>query len=424
MTKKDKRREVAVKRNPGIYRIQIWDEQRAKWQDSKYRAIRRCQIAGVYKKEAAVFDHLETAKLYRSGEVSKNHDRGYHKDAPVVIDNRIRFGQLLENWKAFHFQTIDLATQQTYEKKLRYLDFLSTYPVEEINPSLIDKMVIHWKAFETTNKARHSFGKELDTLKVILNFYRKRHDGRFPISVYREHYLAGEVIRKSKDGIKSLNLEDLRKFLAALKGQMNPRFFPIAFCQFCLSLRIGEACGLQWDDLDFKTGSVRIQRTVVWNYETWEARIKDRPKNGKSRVLVMPDELMRVLQEWKLRSDPNVKLLFHKNGIPMNRQTIAKGYNRAIESCGIQGVSGTHLLRRTSATHANRVTGDFWAVSVNLGHASPEETTRYVSEITEQKTKVANALNGVALEVLKQDAVPQCPTTPVSRKFSLVKSKG
>jgi integrase len=269
-----------------------------------------------------------------------------------------------------------------------------------------------------------SFSKELDALKVILNFYRKRHDPRFPIPVYREHYAAAEVVRKSKDGIKALTADDLKGFFSGLRQQKNPMFFPLALSQFCLSLRIGEACGLHWADFDFKTRTVKIQNTIVWDYETWEARIKDRPKNGKSRVLAVPEILIQELLKWKALSGDGEKLVFHKNGNPLNRQTVAKAYQRSLELSGIEGLSGTHLIRRSSATHANRVTGDFWAVSLNLGHSSPEETTRYVSEVSEQKLKVANALNGVAVEMMRGAAVPHCPAPEVSQKFSIVKSKG
>jgi hypothetical protein len=46
------------------------------------------------------------------------------------------------------------------------------------------------------------------------------------------------------------------------------------------------------------------------------------------------------------------------------------------------------------------VTGDVYAVQKMLDHASPDQTMRYVEELSEQKVKVAEALNGVLLESL------------------------
>lgn len=46
------------------------------------------------------------------------------------------------------------------------------------------------------------------------------------------------------------------------------------------------------------------------------------------------------------------------------------------------------------------MTGDFYAVSKNLGHSSLEETQRYVEEVDEGKWKVARALDEVARAAL------------------------
>jgi len=43
-------------------------------------------------------------------------------------------------------------------------------------------------------------------------------------------------------------------------------------------------------------------------------------------------------------------------------------HNRALERLGISHVRGTHMLRKTSATLANEVTGDFYAVSRLMDH--------------------------------------------------------
>jgi integrase len=52
----------------------------------------------------------------------------------------------------------------------------------------------------------------------------------------------------------------------------------------------------------------------------------------------------------------------------MNRQTVAKAHNRALDRLGYKHVKGTHMLRKTSATLANEETGDFYAVSKLMDH--------------------------------------------------------
>ena len=74
---------------------------------------------------------------------------------------------------------------------------------------------------------------------------------------------------------------------------------------------------------------------------------------------------------------------------------------------GVDYVRGTHLLRKTAATQANRATGDFYAVSRLLDHATPDVTMRYVEEVDDQKRKVAEALNEVAKAALLDQPSPQ-----------------
>ena len=123
----------------------------------------------------------------------------------------MRFSQLLEEWKAFHFLSVDHSTRQTYERRLPALEaFLMNVPVEAIVSRVIDQMIMFWKSDEfPKGKARHSFEKELDALKVILNFYRRRRDPRFAIQIYREHYTASRVRLIADQGVRSLSPMEL-----------------------------------------------------------------------------------------------------------------------------------------------------------------------------------------------------------------------
>lgn len=388
------RKEVAVRNNPGIAKEFFWCEQTSKWKETgKYRATRRVRTHERSKRETCFFDNLEEAKLFRQGLIEKRSNGGHHK---TYRDSQLfSFKDLVKEWSEFHFLKIELSSRQFYERKLKALTWLNRYPVAEITPQVIDQLIKHLR--ETNqNMSRLSFEKELDTLKVILNFYRKRKDPRFPVPIYREHFEAATLLRKAKGPVKTLNPEQLSKFFQKLRAHSNSQYFSIALTQFALGLRIGEACALRWDALNLENQTVIIDSTVVWDQESWKPIIKERPKNGHVRVLSIPEILNDELKNLKAQREPNVSLVFHNHGGPLIRKTIGQAYNRALKACGIVGLSGTHLLRRTSATQANRLTNDFWAVSRNLGHLTLSETERYVGEVAESKVKVAAALNEVA----------------------------
>jgi integrase len=396
-----KRKEIPVKNNPGVYKLVRYDERSGLWVDSgKYRAIRRIYVDGRSKKEQAVFRSVEEAKAFRRRTEMETGGKSVHHIDPVKQDEGITFGALVQEWKSFHYLQLELATKQMYDRRLPHLDFLHNVPVPRIDIRMVDELVKYWMTDHPKWHQRLSFEKELTLLKVILNYFRKRKNPAYVIPVLDEHYKASDVARRAERPVQSLSTEDLGRFLEFLKDGINPNYYALALVQFSFGLRIGEACGLAWSNLDLKNRVAVIDQVVIWHHTTWEATIKKRPKNGKVRVAVIPELLVRELEILKGRRDPKVDLLFHRRGEPYCRKEVGKVYNRALEALGITHVSGTHMMRKTAATLANEATGDFYAVSKLLDHSSPEVTLRYVAQTTAQKHKIASALNDVLGDAL------------------------
>ena len=294
---------------------------------------------------------------------------------------RFTFEALVEMWKPFHYLKVERSTQQGYERRLPHLDFLKRYSVEDINVSVIDALIGYWVTQYPNSSRRLNFENELDLLRTILNFYRRRKNPAYVVPIFEDHYKAADIARKVKKGVKTLSQEDLGRFFDALKAGRTPQYYPMALTQFCLGLRIGQACGLRWDSLDLENRVARITHTIDWDQWTWKPIIKERPKNGRERVLVIPKILADELKGLREKRDPNVHFVFHTNGAPYCRKSVATAYNAHLRRLGITHVSGTHMMRRTSATQANRVTGDFYAVSRLLDHSLPSVTLKYVEEV-------------------------------------------
>ena len=405
------KKEVKVKNQPGIYKVLQFDHEKNKWIDTgRYRALRRINGAdGKPKKDQAVFDNYEDAQAFRRGAIPKPNTATLHGQPAQNKDAAgLTFRQLVDEWKSFHYLRIDYSTKQTYDKRLPHLEVMMDVPVESLTPESIDQLVKYWVKDHPMKRKRFNFDKELDLIKVVLNFYRRRKNPQFVIPIFTEHYKAAQLIRDAKQPVRSLTQKDLRRFFEALKEQKNPLYFPIALTQFCLGLRIGEACGLHWKDIDLENKVIKIESTIVWDHENWQPRIKPSPKNGKARILVMPDVLVSELAALKAKRIFITDLVFHhEDGSPLIRKSIGQAYNRSLKQIGVDYVRGTHLLRKTSATQANRVTGDFYAVSRLLDHATPDVTMRYVEEVDDQKRKVAEALNQVAEAALREQPSPE-----------------
>ncbi len=112
------------------------------------------------------------------------------------------------------------------------------------------------------------------------------------IQVNPAHKL-GKIVRDKglKLRFEPLDKNETSKLLNAFK-EHHPIHYPMALTLSRTGMRIGEAIGLQWGDIDFNGGFITIQR----------GRSKSRtetPKNGKSRRVDMSNQLTETLKQLK-----------------------------------------------------------------------------------------------------------------------------
>ena len=104
--------------------------------------------------------------------------------------------------------------------------------------------------------------------------------------------------------------------------------------------------------LDADKGIVTIRRSVTWDLRTWVPKLKEYTKTKRVRHLPIPQPLLPVIEALRLQKKSD--LVFQRDdGTPMNRQTIAPVYNRALGRLKFDHVSGTHFIKRTAAMLAN-----------------------------------------------------------------------
>ena len=78
-------------------------------------------------------------------------------------------------------------------------------------------------------------------------------------------------------------------------------YYELFLLEFATGMRRGEICGLKWDDLNFETGELKIQRQVV---ATNDGVLVKKPKTKDSvRTIMLDASLLKVLWEHKEKSD-------------------------------------------------------------------------------------------------------------------------
>ena len=114
--------------------------------------------------------------------------------------------------------------------------------------------------------------KAYKTLRQVVRWAIRR----LGVRMYDPTAAGVELPRKAPRRPRTMEAGQVRSYLRALWGH---ECEAVAICSVTLGLRRGEACGLRWEDIDLRTGEVRVRRSrqVVRGREVVEA-----PKTERS----------------------------------------------------------------------------------------------------------------------------------------------
>ena len=173
-------------------------------------------------------------------------------------------------------------------------------------------------------------------------------------------------------------------------------------------VRLGELMGLEWQDVDFKTGIVSINRSS--QYLADKGVFTKTPKTESSiREVAIPDFVVSLLEEYKLWYDEQKsfygelwtnsnRLFVQADGKPMHPSTISKWFVKYVAQIGLP-VINFHGLRHTNATLLISQNIDVAVVAARLGHAQITTTFNfYVHPIISHNRNAGNVLQNLLLQ--------------------------
>lgn len=173
-----------------------------------------------------------------------------------------------------------------------------------------------------------------------------------------------------------------------LKEKPNIRKVCLLLCLYT-GLRVGEVCGLKWEDIDFSNKSLTIKRTIERiknkdeNIKSKTILIESTPKSDTSnRIIPIPNFIISLLLFFK--SDNNYFLLSKSNKL-YDPRLFESFYSRILKSSNINH-NKFHTLRHTFATRSIESKMDIKTLSEILGHSQIETTLKlYVHPSYEMK---------------------------------------
>ena len=214
-----------------------------------------------------------------------------------------------------------------------------------------------------------------------------------------------------------LTQEEMRRFLIQAKAE---GMYELFLLDLTTGMRRGELLALRWDDLDFATGKLCIDKQVC---PVGGKLIVSEPKTkAANRTIILPPAMLEVLAEYKkgIFSD----LVFPSRGKP--GQPIDPGYVRKrlqviLKRAGCKSVR-FHDLRHTFATMSLENGMDVKTLSTIIGHVSSATTLNTYTHITDEMRQkaAANIDRGIAKAEVQSEPEQKAETPNAQESFTPV----
>lgn len=152
-------------------------------------------------------------------------------------------------------------------------------------------------------------------------------------------------------------------------------------------MRRGEICALQWNDLNFRTGELRVERQV--HRINGELVVSPPKTKAGNRSLILPVPVLGVLK--KYQESVNSKWMFPSpvnENSPRDPAAVRKRLQTVLERAGCKKVR-FHDLRHVFCTACLEHGMDVKTLSTIIGHVSSSTTLNVYAHVTDEMRRTA-----------------------------------
>ncbi len=230
--------------------------------------------------------------------------------------------------------------------------------------------------------------------------------------------LACKVPTTHPKEMQVLTQEEMQRLLIQAKEN---DCYELLVLELSTGLRRGELLALQWDDLDFQTGQLRIERQVQ---RVKGALTVTHPKTKSStRTVILPTAVLEILKNY--RQNINSRWMFpspKKEDSPLDPTAVRKKLAIVLERAGCKHVR-FHDLRHTFATNALEHGMDIKTLSAVIGHVSSATTLNVYAHVTDEMRQSAAAKIDRAIARVESQPEPEASKKHARTTFQAVKGK-
>ena len=164
--------------------------------------------------------------------------------------------------------------------------------------------------------------------------------------------------------LEILSTQQIKYLLATVRGH---KYELIVVLGATCGIRVGEALGACWEDIDLERGTIEIKRTV------WRGKVYPPKTKTSRRILKLSQRAFEALER---RSQPSGYLCPTKSGKHTGNPHFHPYWKAILEDAGLPRETTFHALRHGAASLLLGQNVPIPVVSRYLGHSNPATTMR------------------------------------------------
>lgn len=355
--------------------------------EGRYIKSREANGKAIY---GSVYGKTYTSVKEKLKEVNNN-------QSEFLKGKKMTFGEALFLW--LENNKIKQKTQ-TYSKYLQLINTQIMPSIGHIKLSRINYVIINQYVSEKSISGNLNTKEALSPSYIQTICFIIESTIRFCVENNLCSPISGKIVRPAKvrKDIKILSFEEQKVLERILLTDINETKIGILLSLYA-GLRVGEVCGLRWENIDLENGIIHIDSSVE--------RIKNINKQNSSSktILILSDTksdtsnrtipISNILQKILLKNKQNNnRFVIEGKTYPYaDPRTLQYAFKKCLKECELPEIN-YHALRHTFATRCVEAGVDIKSLSEILGHSNVNITLNtYVHSSLEQKKLQIEKLN-------------------------------
>ena len=326
-----------------------------------------------------------------------------YRDVELTEESNMTLGEWMDKWLGDYMAlTIRESTMDSYQTMTKHYikPYLGDEKIGSITTADIQQLY-NWLRENGRVNEHYEKGNTLSDsmIRSIHMMLHQAMDAAVRERLIVKNPTEGTVIPKNNYPPKQiLTEEQLERFLEVVK--QDPVWADFFYTELTTGMRLGEICGLKWQDFEEKTGRLHIRRSAH-RRKGGGVRVGETKTEMGARIILLPPSTVEILKARKRKSYSD--WIFHNPVVPELPMDPSAAYHRLKTLLRYAELPSIrfHDLRHTFATHALTSGVDAKTLSTILGHTNASFTLdTYTHMTTDMHQKAASVVGGFLDEIM------------------------